>query len=364
MPGSWTEFLERVQGQRVLVVGELSLTRILHGKLTVDDTDPLFMRLETMCSHDLPGGAAAIARALMAVGARAAACGLIGDDEAGHAVLERLAACGVDTQAVVCAPARGTAALNRITTSVCGEPEHTISEWQQVDETPISPDVQEHLHQAAVAALRSAAELVIVSAPAGPLQFLIDGLCGLAHERGLDVTVPPAHAQSMGPALHSTGGGKLTSLKELQWFVAQQRDRGRRMVFTNGCFDLLHAGHAKYLQAAAELGDYLVVALNDDASVRALKGSGRPVVDERQRATLLGALACVDAIILFSTEDVRPLLDVLQPEVYVKGGDYTLDTINQQERHLIESYGGQIALLPGEDGLSTTDLIRAIRALP
>jgi rfaE bifunctional protein nucleotidyltransferase chain/domain len=359
----WTDFLEQVEGQCILVFGELSLVQTVYGQLTIDTDNPLCMHLQVNRRSAAPGGAAAIARGLAAVGAHASLCGLIGDDLAGQTVLKLLAVEPVDTRAVVIDPQHETSVMTQtVALTSPAECHPVVEEWLQ-DPAPIHPTVREELRRAAVETLEQTRWLVI-SNHVESLEPLIGYLYGAAKGLGIDVIVAPRHAHLPPSSRAATPSDKLATLKQVQWLAVQQRDRGRRMVFTNGCFDLLHAGHAKYLQAAAELGDYLVVALNDDASVHALKGSGRPVVDERRRAALLGALACVDAVILFSDEDVRPLLDVLQPEVYVKGGDYTLDTINQQERHLIESYGGQIALLPGEDGLSTTDLIRAIRALP
>jgi len=132
------------------------------------------------------------------------------------------------------------------------------------------------------------------------------------------------------------------------------------MVFTNGCFDILHAGHIGYLEAARKLGDYLLVGVNSDVSVRKLKGKGRPINDQQNRARVLAALACVDYVVVFGTKRVTPLLRRLQPEIYVKGGDYKVETLNGEERTAIHSYGGRIRILPLWHGYSTTKLIRKI----
>jgi D-beta-D-heptose 7-phosphate kinase/D-beta-D-heptose 1-phosphate adenosyltransferase len=131
-------------------------------------------------------------------------------------------------------------------------------------------------------------------------------------------------------------------------------------VWTNGCFDIIHAGHVLYLERAAREGDVLVVGLNSDASVRALKGPSRPIVPEDERALIISALGAVGFVALF--EDVSPLaaIEALRPDVYVKGGDYTIETINQDERKLVEGYGGRIAIIPGVDGRSTTNIIRRL----
>lgn len=153
---------------------------------------------------------------------------------------------------------------------------------------------------------------------------------------------------------------KNVEFDELKSRVAKARQTGKRVVWTNGCFDIMHVGHILYLEKARALGDLLVVGLNSDASVRQSKGPTRPIVEEAQRAKLLSSLICVDYIIVFSEKTPMKYLEELKPDVYVKGGDYTIDTINQQERRLVESYGGKIELMPGIEGMSTTTLINRI----
>jgi rfaE bifunctional protein nucleotidyltransferase chain/domain len=135
---------------------------------------------------------------------------------------------------------------------------------------------------------------------------------------------------------------------------------GRKLVVTNGCFDLLHLGHVTYLQAARALGDCLLVGVNSDASVRAIKGPERPLNPEDDRAAVLAALASVDAVSVFPEPDARAFLRRVRPDVYVKGGDYTLDTINQEERRLVESLGGRVVVLGGVPGRSTSELARRL----
>ncbi len=155
---------------------------------------------------------------------------------------------------------------------------------------------------------------------------------------------------------------KLRTIEELEALAPRLQAEGKRVVWTNGCFDILHAGHVLYLQGAASEGDVLVVGMNSDASVRAIKGPSRPVMPEHERAMVLSALACVDYVVLFSEPTTVMALQRLKPDVYAKGGDYTIDTINQEERRLIEGYGGRIALLPGVEGQSTTNLIERMRS--
>jgi len=153
----------------------------------------------------------------------------------------------------------------------------------------------------------------------------------------------------------------LTLAAAHRWAVAAQR-RGQRVVATNGCFDLLHYGHVRYLQRARELGDLLVVGLNSDRSVQALKGLTRPLVPERQRAVVIAGLECVDAVVVFNEVRCLRFLRAVQPDVYVKGGDYKPETLDPQERAVLDAVGSQIKILAFEPGFSTTELIKKMRA--
>jgi D-beta-D-heptose 7-phosphate kinase/D-beta-D-heptose 1-phosphate adenosyltransferase len=145
--------------------------------------------------------------------------------------------------------------------------------------------------------------------------------------------------------------------------LAVERDRlrreGKRVVFTNGCFDLLHAGHVRYLAEARALGDALVVAINSDRSVRELKGKGRPILNEQERVEVLSGLESVDFVIVFDDPTPRELIAAMLPDVLVKGGDWTIDTIVGREE--VEAAGGRVLSLPYVDGQSTSDIIQRIR---
>jgi rfaE bifunctional protein nucleotidyltransferase chain/domain len=154
----------------------------------------------------------------------------------------------------------------------------------------------------------------------------------------------------------------MTNLKIVSTNVLAEKAKvfcaeGKRLVLTNGCFDLLHVGHVRYLQAARELGDALAVALNSDASVRALKGEGRPINPENDRAEVLAALECVDYVAIFSEMRATRFLEAVQPAIYVKGGDYTLETLDREERAALEKIGAEIKILPLQPGYSTSRLI-------
>ena len=151
---------------------------------------------------------------------------------------------------------------------------------------------------------------------------------------------------------------KILTLDDALSAVLNLRKAGVKVVFTNGCFDILHAGHAAYLEQAKELGDMLVVGLNSDLSVRLLKGEKRPLVPQAERAAVLAALEVVDMVVLFDEATPVKLIEALQPEIDVKGGDYRKEDL--PEYPLVESYGGRVEILPFKDGCSTSGLIDKI----
>jgi len=153
---------------------------------------------------------------------------------------------------------------------------------------------------------------------------------------------------------------KIKGREELSDILEEQRRQGRKVVFTNGCFDLLHVGHVKYLQAARRLGDLLVLGLNSDTSIKRLKGEGRPLINQEERSHILAALSCIDYVVVFDEDTPLQLLESLRPDILVKGGDYTPDTVVGRE--LVEGYGGRIELISFVDGKSTTGIIDKILA--
>ncbi|HEX4083799.1 MAG TPA: adenylyltransferase/cytidyltransferase family protein [Chthoniobacteraceae bacterium] len=150
---------------------------------------------------------------------------------------------------------------------------------------------------------------------------------------------------------------KLKSPAQLAAIRDEMQAQGRKLVFTNGVFDLLHVGHVRYLQAARALGDALLVAVNGDAGVRALKGPTRPINGEEDRAEVLAALECVSYVTIFAGMRVTGLVREVRPQVYAKGGDYTLDTLDPGERGALEAAGSQIHIMPLIPGKSTTATI-------
>lgn len=153
--------------------------------------------------------------------------------------------------------------------------------------------------------------------------------------------------------------GRIVTLEELEQALASERSRGRTIALANGVFDLLHVGHVRFLQGAAAEGDVLVVGVNDDESVRQLKGEGRPILPARERAELVAALRGVDYVVIFPGPTVGPLLRMLRPDVHCKGTDYTVESV--PERHVVAEYGGRTAIVGDPKDHSTRDVIARLR---
>jgi D-beta-D-heptose 7-phosphate kinase/D-beta-D-heptose 1-phosphate adenosyltransferase len=158
------------------------------------------------------------------------------------------------------------------------------------------------------------------------------------------------------------GAERVLSHEATRLFVARHRAEGRRVVFTNGVFDLLHPGHVRYLQDARSLGDVLIVGLNADASVRRNKGPSRPINPQNERAEVLAALAAVDAVVVFDEDTPAAIIALVQPDVLVKGADWPADQI--VGRDTVEARGGQVVRVPVEPGYSTTTIVERVRSFP
>jgi len=146
---------------------------------------------------------------------------------------------------------------------------------------------------------------------------------------------------------------------DLAEFAARVRREGSDLILANGCFDIIHAGHIRYLIGAKEIGGRLVVAINSDRQVRFLKGEGRPVMSEDERAEIVAALRCVDAVTIFDEPTVEKVISLLKPDFHAKGTDYTVDTVPEKE--IVRGYGGRIVIVGDPKDHSTTDLLRSLR---
>ena len=151
---------------------------------------------------------------------------------------------------------------------------------------------------------------------------------------------------------------KVQALQEISTLVSEHQAAGKTVVFANGCFDLLHVGHIRYLEAARALGDVLVLGLNGDKSVRELKGPGRPLMNQQERAEILAALGCVDYLVIFDEPTAKKVLETLKPDIHAKGTDYTRESV--PERETVLSYGGSIAIVGDPKDHSTKDFLKQI----
>ncbi|HUW60308.1 MAG TPA: D-glycero-beta-D-manno-heptose 1-phosphate adenylyltransferase [Candidatus Bathyarchaeia archaeon] len=276
------------------------------------------------------------------------------DREAGIAV-------GIDVVDKETLKAAGKALLKIVKNALitCGPDGITVfAETGEVTEVPISPCEVLDVTGAGDTVTAAVALTVLAGGSLHDAAVIGNAAAGVAvGQRGV-VTVT---RQEVDRAMAGAGGPvKLKSLEELVRVVAGLKADGKKIVWTNGCFDILHAGHITYLLNAARHGDILVVGLNSDESVRENKGPNRPVVREQDRALILSALECVSYLTIFGDKTTTKILEQLRPDVYAKGGDYTLDTIVQEERQVVESYGGKIAIIPAVEGKSTTALIQKI----
>lgn len=156
------------------------------------------------------------------------------------------------------------------------------------------------------------------------------------------------------------GENKIMSFNELKKAVLDYKRKNKKVVWTNGCFDLLHMGHIKYLKEAKKSGDVLIVGLDSDESVRSLKGPTRPIQSELERAEILSSMEFINQVTIFAPGGVKEYLKELKPDFYVKGGDYNIDTINQEERKIVEAYGGKVVIVPHVKDKSTTNTIKRI----
>lgn len=179
------------------------------------------------------------------------------------------------------------------------------------------------------------------------------------------VGTAPIRIEELTSAVTSTGRrfpSKHRALEELPSLVGDLKRNGRKIVLTNGCFDLLHAGHVQLFAAAREMGDYLIVAIDDDASVRRLKGSGRPVIRAEERIRILSALDSVDAVVLFASDELENLIDAIKPDVLVKGSNY--DSAQVRGGRRVVGHGGRVALIPIREDISSSQIIKSIKDSP
>ena len=349
-PGSeLIALVDRFRGRDVVVLADLALDAWLDGeaeRLCREGPVPV---VDVSGSRLVPGGGGNAAANLAALGARPRLVSVVGDDPAGTALTGLLRDAGVDVSGLVAAPGRPTPTKRRLTAN--GQ---LVARF---DETP--PD---RLDQPTAAAL-AAALLLGLAAGADPVDAVelaaIAAECTV-HTTGTVVCDAPTLLRRLRRGRHGPADSRVLPAAELARMIGRYRQAGLRIVFTNGCFDVLHTGHVGYLEEASRLGDVLVVGLNSDASVARLKGPDRPVHSEEDRATLLAALAAVDHVTVFDEDSPVRLLELVRPDVYVKGGDYTPDML--PETPVVRRLGGEVRTLMYRSRRSSTGIIDRIRA--
>jgi rfaE bifunctional protein nucleotidyltransferase chain/domain len=355
-----------------------------------------------------PGGAGNTAANLAALGADTILVTALGDDETGQALIETLRSAGVSTDHVVAVAGRTTRTKHRITAG-----DQLMLRLDAGDNSPLPPKANDQLVGQLRQALRGCDALVVGDYGTGVLGpgvtealkairaeiplLVIDShspaswrelrpdvvtpnaaVAALSLAAACGVTLPDAVslAQAAADVVVRRPGtsvcgrrelverlGRLDGASEhsqLARIVAEHRTAGRRIVFTNGCFDVLHRGHVSYLDQAKQLGDVLIVAVNDDASVRRLKGPQRPVNTVADRAAVLAGLSCVDHVTQFSEDTPAALITLLKPDVYAKGGDYTPEML--PETPVVQSFGGEVHILGYVADHSTSAMIEKIRS--
>jgi D-beta-D-heptose 7-phosphate kinase/D-beta-D-heptose 1-phosphate adenosyltransferase len=481
--------LDRLGSPRLLVLGDLMLDRTTWGDVDRVSPEAPALVLRPDVQEARPGGAAAVAALLQALGASVSLAGVIGCDADGRTLRGQLRRAGVDVSLVCCDVRRPTTAKERLIARGPGRPQHLLRVDREACRS-LDSELQNRLGKDVIAALptfqavlisdygkgvcttrllarvleearrqdipvfvdpafladweryRGAAMLLpnrreaqladgmTITGPedalvagrrlaerydagavlvkldrdgmvlmprggpgqvfpararqvddvtgAGDMVLAVVGLCrasGLGWDETMTLAAVAAawevgqsgvapltraglRAEVLRVGAEAATRQKLVSTEEMEALARDYRRAGRTLVFTNGCFDLLHAGHVACLEEAARLGDVLVVGLNTDRSVRRLKGAGRPVVGAADRAALLAALGCVGHVILFDEETPHQLLERLRPEVLVKGGT-TAEVVG---REVVESYGGRVCIVAHKPGLSTTVIVTTVRA--
>lgn len=478
-----TDWVARFASLRVLVIGEAMLDSYLGGsvgRVCREAPVPIVALNER---NDMPGGAANTAVAVAALGARCAFLSVVGADEAGVILAEKLADAGVETDGLLAAPGRETIVKQRISArgqlllrldrgsegdlpdlierrliealgkaweaadavivsdygyGICTDRVITavaqlqrrsprvlvadakdLGRWAGAALTAAKPNyaeaiallglgaiegidrVEQIVAAREILAARTGAQLLAVTLDTSGAVLLEPGCepyrtftspAADSHAAGAGDTFTAAFACALAAGAHSAnaadiaaaaaaacvgtagtttctvemlhervaGEAKLAGPASVAAQVAAWRAAGKRIVFTNGCFDILHHGHISYLNRAKALGDVLIVGLNSDASVRALKGPRRPINPEGDRAAVLAALGCVDLVVLFEEATPARLIEAIRPDLFVKGGDYTIATL--PEAPLVQRLGGEVKLLDFLDDRSTTSIIDRIRA--
>jgi rfaE bifunctional protein nucleotidyltransferase chain/domain len=351
---------------RIVVLGDVTMDSRTSGRCDRLCREAQVPVVDVTAESSALGGAGGTAANLAALGAATTIVTALGDDQTGRILLEALRSAGVSTDHVVTVADRITASRRRITAG-----DQLMLRLEEGDNSPLPPDVCERLVAHLRQALLGCDALVVGDYGTGVLgPRVLDVLESVRAEIPLLVVDghSPAPWRELNPDVVTPNAAEAAGLlrmpagehSQVARIVAEHRAVGRRIVFTNGCFDVLHRGHVSYLEQAKRLGDVLIVAINDDDSVRRLKGPDRPVNTAADRAAVLAGLSCVDHVTQFSENTPVSLIQLLKPDVYAKGGDYTPEML--PETPVVQSFGGQVHILGYVSDQSTTAMIDRIRS--
>src|SRR5438132_842614 len=372
MSADLIELVRRLGQPRILVVGDVMLDRYVWGDAERISQEAPVILLHADKREERLGGASSVATMLRALGARVALAGVVGADFDGGRLRQQLTDLDIDHDAVLVDPDRPTTVKERY----IGRAQHRHPQQMiRVDyETrqPISATLEGQLHAIITQQMRKADMVLVSDYDKGVCTpKVLEGALAAARSLGLRSLADPIRGKdyskyhgcsAMTPnrleAGLATGLSLHTSAEALE--AESRRRLGQRLAFTNGCFDVLHAGHVHYLQEARAQADLLVVGLNSDASVRALKGPDRPVNSEEARALLLAALQAVDYVSVFEESTPLALIQALRPDVLVKGADYRKEDVVGAA--LVEAYGGRVHLAQFHEGYSTTRTLQKLGA--
>ncbi|MGH8000341.1 MAG: D-glycero-beta-D-manno-heptose 1-phosphate adenylyltransferase [Brasilonema sp.] len=357
----WSTFVAKgIAHPKVIVIGEAMLDCHLQGE-KLGKTESLVPVVTINDSKQIPGGAAEIAFSLKSLGSQVIFLSVIGEDSEGHSLRQTLEESGITTSYLLTHTTRQTLTRQRVTV----ESQFLITIDSGSTDVIDSCTEETLINQLKICFTECDAVIVCdygygivtqkVRHTLAQLQQNLPHIFIVEKETTeLTKVITPPSPHSPLPTFNK----HICDLDQLLALVTSHRIAKRKIVFTNGCFDILHAGHVFYLQRARALGDILIIGVNSDNSVRRLKGQTRPINPLEDRIQVLAALSCVDYLIPFEEDSPSHLIRTLRPNIYVKGGDYTKETL--PETPVVEEYGGVIEFLPFLENRSTTKTIERI----
>ncbi|WP_017317927.1 D-glycero-beta-D-manno-heptose 1-phosphate adenylyltransferase [Mastigocladopsis repens] len=361
MSEEWSAFLAKgIAHPKVIVIGEAMLDCYLQGE-TLGSLSPVPI-VKVNHRKQIPGGAADTAFYLKSLGTQVIFFSVIGEDWEGNLLRQTLEESGITTSYLLADTTRQTLTKQKVMVG-----SQLLMTMNSGSTDAIDPYTEKTLINQLKDCFAQSHAVIVCNYGYGIVtQGVMQTLAQLQHSFPHVLIFDEKGTREAGEVMTSssphsslpTSNKHIPDLDQLLALVTSYRMTGRKIVFTNGCFDILHAGHVSYLQRAKALGDILIIGVNSDNSIRRLKGPTRPINPLEDRIQVLAALGCVDHLIAFEEDSPSHLIRKLRPDIYVKGGDYTKETL--PETPVVEEYGGEIAFLPFVENRSTTKIIERI----